>query len=141
VSIDHHIYVSAGLRNGIDRTVRHPEPGFRTTPHQVFLAQAAPFLIDEQYYFEDPLDARWFWDEGWKDWAYRHDDGNGGAFYGCDRMSLWIGDGAPARGPGIVVKEPTANRGPTVFEEPLSKEAIKRIEKEIAADPDIEKAP
>jgi hypothetical protein len=107
VSIDHHIHVAAGLRDGIKDggTTRYPGPGFATTPHQVFLAQAAPFLIDEQFYFEDPLDARWFFNEGWKNWLYEYEDEQF-VRCGCDRMALWIG--------GDLVDE----RGLTVFETP-----------------------
>jgi hypothetical protein len=37
-------------------------PESQHTPHQVFLADQ--HLIDEQYFFEDADDARWFWGPG-----------------------------------------------------------------------------
>ena len=56
------------------------------TPHQVLLAHQQ--LIDEQYFFEDPKDARWFWTDGYKERLYLD---NEGAPMPYDRMALWIG--------------------------------------------------
>jgi hypothetical protein len=57
------------------------------TPHQVFLAHGvcgdALVLIDEQYFFEDPEDARWSYTEGYKRMLYKGEKRP-------DRMHLWI---------------------------------------------------
>jgi hypothetical protein len=110
MSIDNRISVPAGARNA--------KPGHRnyawtkykcgdvfprekTTRHQVFLAHGANVLIDEQYFFEDPEDARWFWNEGYNERLFLLDEEEG-LSAGYDRMALWI-DGtlvAQRRAPG-----------------------------------------
>jgi hypothetical protein len=69
MSIDNRICVPAGARN--DKNLRYTKykcgdvmPLERYTRHQVFLAHGASVLIDEQYFFENEADARWFWSEG-----------------------------------------------------------------------------
>jgi hypothetical protein len=65
MSIDNRIWVPAGARN--DKTLGYTKykcgdamPPERHTRHQVFLAGEGNVLIDEQYFFEDEADARWF---------------------------------------------------------------------------------
>ena len=102
MSIDNFIRVPTGVRN--DKSI-----GYRkykswsdmltseksdVPKHQVFLAHGANVLIDEQYYFEDPEDARWFWNEGYHGRLFLLDEEEG-LSAGYDRMSLWI-DGALA---------------------------------------------
>jgi hypothetical protein len=61
------------------------------TPHQVLLANEYP--IDEQYFFEDPEDARWFWTDGYEGRLFLD---NEVAPIPYDRMALWIGGEAVA---------------------------------------------
>jgi hypothetical protein len=90
MSIDHHFYVPAGMRNSETRKVSEfkyrslrelKNAGHPHAAHQVFLAHGAcdtdgdgvletMALIDEQYHFEDAEDARWFFDEGYKGMLY-----------------------------------------------------------------------
>lgn len=91
MSIDHVFYVPAGFRNlepkgtfGEHKDCMHAHQ-HAWTPHQVFFAHGANFLIDEQYTFEDPEDARWFFDEGYKRMLYEGEPEP-------DRMALWIND-------------------------------------------------
>jgi len=94
MSIDSYIWVPAGTRD-------HNSIGYRryksweamlvaespiATSHQVFLAQQ--HLIDEQYFFEDVKDARWFWSEGYKERLLLESGGETPMSY--DRMALWI---------------------------------------------------
>jgi hypothetical protein len=100
--IDHHSYVPAGMRNSETRLFSEfkfyslgamKNAGHSATKHQVFLAHGAVeydnrttmALVDEQFYFEDADDARWFWTEGYKRMLYE------GEKY-PDRMALWIDD-------------------------------------------------
>ena len=97
MSIDSRIFVPAGARS---RKHDDPEylltkikykagdqmPDSQKTPHQVFLAHQ--HLIDEQYFFEDADDARWFWVEGYKGCLFLDRDGKTVMSY--DRMALWI---------------------------------------------------
>lgn len=69
-SIDNRIWVPAGARNY--RNLRYTKyrcsdvmPLEKYTRHQVFLAHRGTLLIDEQYFFEDEAEARWFWKEGY----------------------------------------------------------------------------
>jgi hypothetical protein len=97
MSIDNYIWAPAGTRN--DKSV-----GYRkykswaemisaetsSVPrHQVFLAHGANILIDEQYFFEDPEDARWFWKEGYDERLFLLDEDEG-VSAGYDSMALWI---------------------------------------------------
>jgi hypothetical protein len=54
------------------------------TTHQVYLAH----MIDEQYFFADLDDARWFWLEGYKRCLYVDKDGVTVMPY--ERMTIWI---------------------------------------------------
>jgi hypothetical protein len=97
MSIDSRIFVPAGARS---RKHDDPEylltkikykagdqmPDSQKTPHQVFLAHQ--HLIDEQYFFENADDARWFWVEGYKGCLFLDRDGKTVMSY--DRMALWI---------------------------------------------------
>jgi hypothetical protein len=101
--IDHHFYVPAGMRNSETRLFSEfkyyslgamKDAGHPATKHQVFLAHGcvengdgtlSGCLVDEQFYFEDVGDARWFWTEGYKRMLYE------GEKY-PDRMALWIDD-------------------------------------------------
>jgi hypothetical protein len=96
MSLDHFIWVPTGARNDENLRYQHyyryAELAARHngSRHQVFLVHGAPCLIDEQYFFEDPADAQWFWDKGYQERLYLVDEGSGS--YGYDRMSLWIAD-------------------------------------------------
>jgi hypothetical protein len=102
MSIDIYFWACAGIRDDKDIDYRkyysweemlisekQKIPG-----HQVFLAHGANFAIDEQYFFEDPRDARWFWDEEYRYRLFLMDE-NEGVSAGYDRMALWI-EGSPA---------------------------------------------
>ena len=100
MSIDHHFHVPAGMRNNrnwkfSDRKYwslgemgdKHGCPN-----HQLFLAHSYctdddgsthGILIDEQFYFEDSEDARWFYGEGYRRMLYEGEERP-------DRMTLWI---------------------------------------------------
>jgi hypothetical protein len=106
MSIDNRIFVPAGARN---RKLADTGPSFtkykvgdrmpasQMTPHQVFLAHQR--MIDEQYFFEDADDARWFWVEGYKGRLFLDSDGKTVMSY--DRMALWIaGEQVDDRGYG-----------------------------------------
>jgi hypothetical protein len=97
MSIDSRIFVPAGARNRKNDDPEYPltkikykagdqMPESQMTPHQVFLAHQ--HLIDEQYFFEDADDARWFWVEGYKRCLYLDKDGETVMPY--ERMALWI---------------------------------------------------
>ena len=95
MSIDNCIWVPAGARN--DRNTSYAKhkcgdlmPPERYTRHQVFLAHGGNVLIDEQYFFEDEADARWFWNEGYKERLNLLGDGH--INHGYDRMALWVND-------------------------------------------------
>lgn len=60
--------------------------------HQVFLAHSGrtddngityDSLVDEQYYFENPEDARWFYRDGYKGMLHQGEERP-------DTMNLWI---------------------------------------------------
>ena len=94
MSISHHIWVPAGLRCDEDLSY-HKYSSYaemvaehKGSRHQVFLAHGGPCLIDQQYFFEDPADAQWFWNEGYKERLYLV--GDGPADFGYDRMILWL---------------------------------------------------
>jgi hypothetical protein len=95
MSIDHIIWVPAGARSdtniGYSKYYSWREvPEGQKSRHQVFLAHQ--HLIDEQYVFESAEDARWFWDEGYKERLYLDAQGTPMPY---DRMTLWI-DGKEA---------------------------------------------
>jgi hypothetical protein len=94
VSIDNYIWAPAGVRD--DKNIGYKkykswaemisaEPS-RVPRHQVFLAHV--HLIDEQYFFEDAEDARWFWAKGYQERVFLAGDGKTQMSY--DRMALWI---------------------------------------------------
>jgi hypothetical protein len=96
MSIDHHIYVPAGMRDSETRKFSEfkysslgglKDAGHPHTDHQVRLnhsgAGDVAYLIDEQFYFEDAEDARWFYREGHKRMLYEGEERP-------DRMSLFI---------------------------------------------------
>jgi hypothetical protein len=73
--------------------------GHPPTDHQVFLAHGGIVLVDEQFVFADPEDARWFCEEGYRRMLYLREPEFTGALhraqgdepnYGIDRMHLWI---------------------------------------------------
>ena len=102
MSIDNFIWVPAGAR--IDKNITYNKfksqaemlayDGLADTPHQVLLAQGANVLVDEQYFFEDVDDARWFWVEGYRAQLYLNAEGTPVPY---DRMALWIDDEEIAR--------------------------------------------
>src|SRR5216684_9278647 len=63
MSIDNFFWVPSGIRNRNDDTKNKflRIETSKATPHQVFLAHGGNSLVDEQYFFEDAKDARWFW--------------------------------------------------------------------------------
>jgi len=96
MSINHHFYVRAGMRNFETRRFSEfkynslgelRDAGHPPANHQVFLAHSGAgdvaILIDEQFYFEDPEDARWFYREGYMRMLYDGEEQP-------DRMSLFI---------------------------------------------------
>jgi hypothetical protein len=96
MSIDHHFYVPARMRNSETRRFSDfkysslgelRDAGHSHSDHQVFLAHSGAgdlaILIDEQFYFEDPEDARWFYREGYKRMLYEGEERP-------DRMSHFI---------------------------------------------------
>jgi hypothetical protein len=96
MSIDHRFYVPAGMRDSDTRKFSEfkysslgelKNAGHPYTDHQVFLAHGATqntiIAIDEQFYFEDAEDARWFFNEGYKRMLYESEAAP-------DRMALWI---------------------------------------------------
>jgi hypothetical protein len=104
--MDNHFYVPAGMRNSETRVFSEfkyyslgamEDAGHPATKHQVFLAHGgvengdgtvSSCLIDEQFYFEDTKDARWFWAEGYREMLFEREKYP-------DRMTLWI-DGQEA---------------------------------------------
>src|ERR1700675_125982 len=98
MSIDNYIWVPAGARGDTSMCYRNYKPWAEmraaepspVPPHQVFLAHQ--HLIDEQYFFEAVDDARWFWDEGYKERLYLDEQGMPMSH---DRMALWV-DGEDA---------------------------------------------
>lgn len=95
MSIDSFFYVPAGTRNlplGERRYLKYKSPSeYRAKhdymPHQV--AWVAGGVIDEQYFFEDPQDARWFFTYGWKFRDVSHDSHDSGGA-GIPPHALWI---------------------------------------------------
>ena len=100
--MDHIYYVAAGMRNDPARkfTACRDDEARKIlnerggTPHQVRLNHGATSStpggaldtmigIDEQYFFEDAEDARWFYREGYKQMLYDGEERP-------DRMSLFI---------------------------------------------------
>jgi hypothetical protein len=96
MSIDNYTWVPAGARHtykddqGRTWTTYKSDrqmPDSLKTPHQVFLAHES---LDEQYFFEDPDDARWFWIQGYKGSLFLDQDEKTVILY--SRMALWIDD-------------------------------------------------
>ncbi len=98
MSIDHYTWVPAGARNDKNLPYRkYSSYAALVAEHkgshdQVFLAHGGPYLIDEQYFFEDPADAQWFWDEGSKSVLYFVDIDGDPSPCSADRMCLWLDD-------------------------------------------------
>lgn len=97
MSIDHHFYVPGGMRDSETRRFSEfkysslgelRDAGHPHTDHQVFLAHGGGILIDEQFYFEDAEDARWFFGGGYERVLYEEEEKP-------DRMALCI-DGKEA---------------------------------------------
>jgi hypothetical protein len=93
MSIDNFVWVPAGIRNDKNIGFRkykswaemNTAEAAKDTPHQAFLAHGK-VLIDEQYFFEDPEDARWFWTAGYKRRLLLNDS------LSLYHMALWIDD-------------------------------------------------
>jgi hypothetical protein len=102
MSLDHIYYVAAGMRNDSARkfTACRDDEARKIlnerggTPHQVRFDHGdcgdVYAVIDEQYFFEDAEDARWFYREGYKRMLYEGEESP-------DRMSLFI-DGQETQG-------------------------------------------
>jgi hypothetical protein len=100
MSIDYFIWVPAGARNqsnGSNTKYRSetPSPSENCTRHGVSLTHGADLLIDERYFFEDELDARWFWESGYKERLFKA--GSEGETCGYEKMSLWLNDKVDAQ--------------------------------------------
>jgi hypothetical protein len=97
MSIDIYFWAPAGIRDDKNMSYRkyHSDGEMlvsekqKMPAHQVFLVHGANFAIEEQYFFEDPQDARWFWEEGYR-WRLFLLDADEGESAGYDRMALWI---------------------------------------------------
>jgi hypothetical protein len=94
MSIDNFFFVYPGVRDeGKGRWQREQyktyeemlADGAEVPPNQVFLAHGAHYLIDDQFYFPDPEDARWFWERGYKEMLFEDE-------HEPDHMDLWIDD-------------------------------------------------
>ena len=89
MSIDNFFWVPSGIRNRNDDTknnfLKTETP--KATSHQVFIAHGGNSLVDEQYFFEDAKDARWFWKQGYKTRLFLDNENNPNPY---DRMALWI---------------------------------------------------
>jgi hypothetical protein len=93
--MDHIYYVAAGMRNDPARkfTACRDDEARKIlnerggTPHRVRFDHGGVLdtviAIDEQFYFEDAEDARWFYREGYKQMLYDGEERP-------DRMSLFI---------------------------------------------------
>jgi hypothetical protein len=93
MSIDNFICVPAGARNnrdGSDTKYKSGDPGSAAnyTRHQVSVTHGTNVLIDERYLFQDEMDARWFWEEGYKECLFKA--GSDGDNRGYERMALWL---------------------------------------------------
>jgi len=106
MSIDNFIWVPTGTRNnrdGGDTKYKSGDLGSAVnyTGHQVSLTHGTSVLIDERYLFQDDTDARWFWDEGYKERLF--EAGRNGETHGYERMTLWLnGEFEADRGkPGV----------------------------------------
>jgi hypothetical protein len=97
MSIDVYFWAPAGIRDDKNIGYRkyYTSEGMLASEkekmprHQAFLAHGAQFAIEEQYFFEDPQDARWFWEEGYRYRLFLLDEDEGESA-GYDRMTLWI---------------------------------------------------
>ena len=97
MSIDIYFWVPAGIRD--DKSIGYRKyyssevmlasEKVKVPKHQAFLVHGANFAIEEQYFFEDPQDARWFWEEGYRYRLFILDEDEGESA-GYDRMALWI---------------------------------------------------
>lgn len=108
--IDHHFHVPAGTRNNPNwkfgyrayHDLKEMWDKHGGPDHQVFLAHSCctdddgitlGSLVDEQFYFEDAEDARWFYRDGYKRMLYPGEERP-------DRMTFWIdGQEVPEESP------------------------------------------
>jgi hypothetical protein len=129
MSIDNYTWVPAGARHTYksDRgrtwtTCKSPAElsDNHKSRHQVYIAHES---LDEQYFFDDADDARWFWIEGYKGSLFLDQDEKTVIPY--SRMALWI-DGAevdsrchePKEKPSIqTAEEPVATSSDLVHED------------------------
>jgi hypothetical protein len=93
MSIDNRIWVPAGARNNQnvgDTRYKSGDnsPSESYARHQVALTHGTNLLIDERYLFEEEMDARWFWEEGYKERLFKSDSRD--ETCGYDRMTLWL---------------------------------------------------
>ena len=97
MSLDHIYYVAAGMRNDPARkfTACRDDEARKILnerarmPHQVRFDHGdcgdVYALVDEEYFFEDAEDARWFYREGYKRMLYEGEE--------CPaRLVLWVDD-------------------------------------------------
>lgn len=97
MSIDNYIWAPAGVRGNQNIEYRKykswsdliASEKAKVPRNQVFLAHGANILIDEQYFFEDPEDAQWFWNEGYQERLFLLDEEDG-VLAGYDHMYVWI---------------------------------------------------
>jgi hypothetical protein len=93
MSIDNFIWVPIGARytgDGGDTKYKSGDLGSAANypRHQVSVTHGTNVLIDERYLFQDEMDARWFWEEGYKERLFRA--GSDGVTDGYERMTLWL---------------------------------------------------
>jgi hypothetical protein len=92
MSIDNFIWVPIGARytgDGGDTKYKSDlGSASNYTQHQVSVTHGTNVLIDERYLFQDEMDARWFWEEGYKERLFRA--GSDGVTDGYERMTLWL---------------------------------------------------
>jgi hypothetical protein len=93
MSIDNFIWVPTGARYSWDGGETKYKSGDLAsaaicTQQQVSLTHGTNVLIDERYLFQDELDARWFWVEGYKERLFKA--GSDGETDGYERMPFWL---------------------------------------------------
>lgn len=93
MSIDNFTWVPRGARykrDGYDTKYKSGDLGSvaNYTRHQVSVTHGTNVLIDERYLFQDELDARWFWEEGYKERLFKAS--SDGETDGYKRMTFWL---------------------------------------------------
>ena len=96
MSVDNYTWVPAGARHTYKSDRGRTWPTYKSpaelsdnlkSRHQVYIAHES---LDEQYFFEDADDARWFWIEGYRGSLFLDSDEKTVRPY--SQMALWIDD-------------------------------------------------